>query len=177
MFIQQVTGIFLYYARVVDATMILALSAIVSDQAAPTKETTKKVLRLLDCVTTHPDTILSFSRSSMVLNIHIDVSYLCEPKAKIRTGGHFFLSDNASDPRNNGTVLNITHILKNVMSSAEEAAIRTLFLNSRHVIPARTTLIEMRHHQPPTPTQTDTTPALECFGKHLMHKAPTSTDI
>ena len=37
-FIQQVTGTFLYYARAVDATMTVALSAIALEQAAPTEK-------------------------------------------------------------------------------------------------------------------------------------------
>ena len=37
-FIQQVMGTFLYYARAVDATILVALSAIASEQAAPTKK-------------------------------------------------------------------------------------------------------------------------------------------
>ena len=176
-FIQHVTGTFLYYARAVDATMLLALSAIASDQAAPTTETMKKTLRFLDYVTTHPDAILTFGRSSMILNVHSDASYLCEPKAKSRVGGHFFLSDNAKDSRDNGAVLNIAKIMKNVMSSVAEAEIGALFLNSRQAIPARTTLIEMGHHQPPTPIQTDNTTALGFVGKNLTPKATKSTDM
>ena len=37
-FTQQVTDTFLYYARTVDATMLVALSAIASEQAAPTEK-------------------------------------------------------------------------------------------------------------------------------------------
>ena len=37
-FIQQVTGTFLYYGRCVDPTMLVALSAIAADQAAPTEK-------------------------------------------------------------------------------------------------------------------------------------------
>ena len=40
--IQQVTGTFLYYARAVDPTMLVALSAIAAEQAAPTKATLEK---------------------------------------------------------------------------------------------------------------------------------------
>ena len=109
-FIQQVTGTFLYYARAVDATMLLALSAIAFDQSAPTENTTKKMLKFLDYVTTHPDAILTYSASNMILNVHSDASYLCEPKAKSRAGGHFFLSNNEEDPRDNGAVLNIAKI-------------------------------------------------------------------
>ena len=41
-FIQQVTGTFLYYARAVDATMLVALSAIAFDQAASTENSMEK---------------------------------------------------------------------------------------------------------------------------------------
>ena len=38
-YIQQVVGSFLYYARVVDLTILLSLSAIVVEQAYPTEHT------------------------------------------------------------------------------------------------------------------------------------------
>ena len=38
-FIQQVTGTFLYYAHTVDATILVALSVIASEQSNPTAET------------------------------------------------------------------------------------------------------------------------------------------
>jgi hypothetical protein len=50
--------------------------------------------------------------------------------------------------------------MKNVMTSAAEAEIGALFLNSRQAIPARRLLEEMGHKQPPTPIQTDNTTAL-----------------
>ena len=105
--IQQATGTFLYCARAVDATMLLALSAIASDQVASTAETMKKILRFLDHVTTHLDAILIFSKSSLMLNVHSGTSYLCKSKVERRAGGNFFLSDNAKDPRDNGVELKI----------------------------------------------------------------------
>ena len=89
LFIQQVTGTFLYYARAVDSTMLMACSAIASQQAAPTEETMKKTLQFLDYVASHPDAILTYSSSNMVLNVHSDASYLSKRKAKSRAGGHF----------------------------------------------------------------------------------------
>ena len=80
----------MYYARAVDATMLVALSAIASDQSGPTAKTMAKTLRFLDYVATHPDAILTFSGSKMVLDVHSDVSDLTEPKARSRAGGHFF---------------------------------------------------------------------------------------
>ena len=47
-FLQQVTGNFLYYAQAVDPTIMVALSAISSSQAAPTEETMEKAQYFLD---------------------------------------------------------------------------------------------------------------------------------
>ena len=55
------------------------------------------------------------------------------------------MSDNSDNPKNNGAVLNIAQIIKAVMSSAAEAEIGALYLNSRQVIPARTCIIKMGH--------------------------------
>jgi hypothetical protein len=89
LFIQQVLSTFLYYARAVDSTMIVALSSIATEQAAPTKETMDKVEQFLDYAASQEDAILTFHASDMVLACHSDVSYLSESKARSRAGGHF----------------------------------------------------------------------------------------
>ena len=55
------------------------------------------------------------------------------------------MSNDTKDPKNNGAVLNIAQIIKSVVSSAAEADIGALFINSRHAIPARVTAEEMGH--------------------------------
>lgn len=45
------------------------------------------------------------------------------------------------------------------MASAAEAEIAVLFMNAQILIPARQTLEDMGHKQPPTPIQTDNTTA------------------
>ena len=47
-FIQEVIGVFLYYARAVDLTMLAALGSLASKQASPTENTMKKVLLFLE---------------------------------------------------------------------------------------------------------------------------------
>ena len=59
------------------------------DQANPTKETMKKTLKFLDYVASHPNTVLTYSTSSMTLNVHSNASYLIKTKAHIQAGGHF----------------------------------------------------------------------------------------
>ena len=87
------------------------------------------------------------------------------------------MSDNAENPSNNGAVLNIAQIIKSVVSSAAEAEIEALFINSQQAIPARTTTTELGHVQPSTPIQTDNTTALGFIMKNLTPRATKSTDM
>ena len=58
--VQQALGTFLHCAYMVDGTMLTALSAIASEQAAPTKNALKKVAQFLDCAAAHPDAVPMF---------------------------------------------------------------------------------------------------------------------
>ena len=89
--IQQIVGSFLYYARAVDPTILMALSAIAAQQSAPTEETLARVNQFLDYMWTHPDAKIRYRASNMILNIHSDASYLSAPKARSCAGGYFFL--------------------------------------------------------------------------------------
>jgi hypothetical protein len=129
-FIQQVIGTLLYYGRAVDATILIALSSHVSAHATPTEDTMQRTHHLLDYITTHPNAILSYAKSNMILQIHSEASYLSEPKAQNRAGGHFFLSDGTNEAPNNGVILNTSQIIKFVMSSAAEAKLRALYINA-----------------------------------------------
>ena len=63
-----------------------------------------KIKQLLDYAATHPDAIVTYHASNMVLAAHSDASYLSEKQARSRAGGHFFMSNNAEIPNNNGAV-------------------------------------------------------------------------
>jgi hypothetical protein len=56
--IQQIVGSFLFYAQVVDSTIVMALSDLSSQQSAPTKNTMKQVSQFLDYMRTRPDAII-----------------------------------------------------------------------------------------------------------------------
>ena len=126
---------------------------------------------------THPDAILTFKASDMVLHVHSDVSYLTESRARSRAEGHFFMSNKGAEPPNNGAIINVAQIIKSVMSSAAEAKIGALFINTRQAIPARHLLEEMGHKQPPTPIMTDNTTALGFVSRNLQPKQTKSTDM
>ena len=154
-FIQQVCGKFLYYGRAVDSTLLTPISAIAAQSAQPTTDTLKQTHQLLDYLASTEEAIITYNKSDMVLAVHSDASYLSEPKARSRAGGHFFLSNNSAIPPNNGAILNIAHIIKHVMSSATEAELAALYIMAREAVYIRIILQEMGHQQPPTPIQTD----------------------
>jgi hypothetical protein len=87
--------------------------------------------QFLDYMSTMEEAILTFHASDMVLAIHSDASYLSEPNARSRAGSHMFMAGKENIPRNNGAVLNISQIIKAVMSSAAEAELGALFINTK----------------------------------------------
>ncbi len=84
-FIQKVIGTFLYYARCVNSTMLAVLGSLATQQANPTENTMAKVAQFLDYAATHPDAIVIYQASNMVLAGHSDVSYLSESNARSPT--------------------------------------------------------------------------------------------
>ena len=105
----------LYYGQVVDTTILLALSSIATEQAAPTEQTMAKVKQLLVYCASHEEAIITYNASKMVLGIHSNVEYANEKKARSCAGGHFFLSNNDPNPPNNGAIETNATIIKDVM--------------------------------------------------------------
>ena len=176
-FVQQVTGTLLYYARAVDPTILVALSAIASQQAKPTRTTMGKVNQLLQYCASQEDAVLTYRASDMILAVHSDAGYLSEPKARSRVGGHFFLSSNVQCPPNNGAILNVAQIIKAVMSSAAEAELGGLFINAKEAVYIRNILTEMGYPQPPTPLQTDNSTADGVVNNTVQPKRTKSMDM
>ena len=117
-FIKKVCGKFLFLGRAVDSTLLCPISAIASQSVSPTEDTMNQTIQLLDYIATQEEVVLTYNTSGMKLAAHSYASYISEPKARRRAGGHFFLSSDTQVPANNGAVLNIAHIIKHVMSPA-----------------------------------------------------------
>jgi hypothetical protein len=170
-FIQEVTGVFLFLTRAVDSTMLTLLSALASEQATPTEKTMQKCLQFLDYAASQDDAIVTYRASDMKLAIHSDASYLSEPKARSRAGGHMFMARTEEIPINNGAVLNISQIIKAVMSSTAEAKLGALFINAKTAMSMRRTLKELGHPQPRTAIQTDNATAHALLTNKILPKA------
>jgi hypothetical protein len=72
------------------ASMLAALGSLATQQANPTQNTMEKVKQLLDYAATHPDAIVTYNASDMVLAAHSNASYLSESNVQSRASGHFF---------------------------------------------------------------------------------------
>ena len=176
-FIQQVCGKFLFLGREVDSTLLCQISAIASQSSKLTEDTMWQTLQLLDYLAMQEDTVLSYHASDMVLAVHSNASYLSEPKACSRASGHFFLSSNTTVPPNNWAILNIAHIIKNVMSLATEAELAGLFIIAHKAVYIRIILKELGHKQPPMPLQTDNTMADAIINGKIQPKQTKAMDM
>jgi hypothetical protein len=87
--IQQLSGTLLYYVRAVDPTLILPVNVLASEQTQATAATADKVIKFLNYCANHPEAKLQYHASDMILNIHLDASYLSEREAKSRAGLFF----------------------------------------------------------------------------------------
>ena len=136
-----------------------------------------RTLQLLDYLATKEEAAITYNASEMVLAAHSDASYLSEPKARSRVGGHFFLSSDSAVPPNNGAVLNIAHFIKNVMSSATEAKLAAPYIMAREAVYIRIILEELGHKQPPTPFQTDNSMAEGVVNGKVQPKRTKAMDM
>ena len=76
------------------------------------------------------EAVLTYSASDMILATHSNAS---KPNVRSRAEGHSFLSKNVDYLPNNGAILNIAQITKNVMTSATEAELGGSTLLQRNV--------------------------------------------
>jgi hypothetical protein len=78
--LQEIIGTLLYYARAVDCTMLVALGSL--SVAKTTNATAQAVTQLLNYTATHPDAVLAYHASDMMLHVHSDASYLSESQSR-----------------------------------------------------------------------------------------------
>ena len=126
-FIQTVVGIFLYYARALDPTMLCALNEISRIWVRSTKDTLAKSKCFIYYAATYPNAIIRYHASKIVLHIDSDAAYLVMPEARSVYAGHFYLSNwprdkpNLPSTKRNGQILATCKTVRNVISSAAEA--------------------------------------------------------
>jgi hypothetical protein len=108
---------------------------------------------------------------------HKTTSDVFKPKACSGAGGHMFMVGMEEMPINNGAVLNISQIIKAVMSLAAKAKLGTLFINAKMAVSMQRTLEELGHPQTRTPIQTGNATAHALFTNKILPKALKAMDM
>jgi hypothetical protein len=167
--IQKVTGYVLYYARVVEPTVLMPLNGIATEQTKATEKTQADTNQLLDYLATHPDATIRYHVSDMLLYNHSDASYLSVSSARSRLGGLFLCGDKSPQQDNlNGSILNVSSVINNVVASAAESEVGACFHKSGALL--RVTLTELGHIQPPKPLFTDKSTAFGILNETIKQK-------
>jgi hypothetical protein len=113
-------------------------------------------MQLLDYLANHADTKNIFHASDMIMNIHLDASYLSEAKAHSRACGIFFMGWMPKDNetmRLNGAFYIGANIIRFVVALAAEAELGALYHNCQKGIVYQKNLSDMGHPQSKTALQ------------------------
>ncbi len=84
-----------------------------------------------------------------------------------------FMAGKDKFPINNGAVLNISQIIRAVMSSTAEAELGALFINAKTAV----SMQQIGHPQPPPPMQTDNATAHTLLTNKNLPKALKAMDM
>ena len=154
--LQQVCGMFLYYARAVDCTMLHALNNLATRVKNSTQKPVEALNHFLDYCATQPEAVVLYRASDMILHNHSDAAYLVATGARSRAAGYTYLGNEINNTQIiNGSISIIAKIRKGVMSSAAKAEIGALCMNARQLLSLRVMCKELGHPQLATPMQTD----------------------
>jgi hypothetical protein len=176
--IQKVIGSVLYYARVADPTVLMPRNDIATEQTKATEKMQAATNQLLDYLATHPDATIRYHASDMILHIHSNALYLSVSNSRSQPGGLFFLGNNPPErDKLNGSILNVTSVIKNVVASAAESEVGACFHNAQSGSPLRVTLTELGHIQPPTPLHTDNSTTFGILNETIKQKRSKAMDM
>lgn len=159
-FVRGITSSFLFYACMVDSTILKALNTIAQKQDKPTKLVKGWCIQLLGYAATYPNAKVKFWASDMILKACSNASYNYEENARSSFVGYFWLGDKQHQKDNlkmNRPVDVSVNLLKLVAASAAEAELGALFKNMQKATIMQLTLAGMGHIQPQTEIWVDNT--------------------
>ena len=146
--LQQIIGVFLYYARAVDPTMIVAVNKLASQQNNPTSHTAQELDRFLQYAATWPETKQVYYANDMKLIAYSDASHQSESESRSRAGAVFYLgSSNGTTHNIHGILECISVILPTVTASATESEYGALFECGKQAEAIRNLLEDLGHPQ------------------------------
>ena len=134
----------------------------------------------MDYLHTHPNAVVQFHASDMILYIKSDAAYLVLSQARSCVASIFNLSNATfGRPPLNGAIQVIFKTLQNVVSSVAEAETGGIFISGQKAVPIIATLSELNHQQPASGTRisTDSSTAKDFLAANLQQKLSKAFDM
>jgi hypothetical protein len=91
--------------------------------------------QLLDCIATHSNAGTRYLASDMILAVHTNAPYFSKHNTHSQASAHFYLTNKGDKEFNNSAILNLTSIIKHVMSLASEAELVALYYGCKIAVP------------------------------------------
>ncbi len=175
--LQEIVGVFLFYARAVDPLMITAINKIGSSQADATTNVFAQINRFIAYASRFPNSAMCIRASDMKLYGHSDASYLSEPDSRSRAGGYLFLGECKPGGTPNAAIQYFSVIISTVVSSATEAEYAALFMTGQSAVSIRHTLADLGYPQGVTNIVCDNKCAVGIANKTLKQKRSKTIDM
>jgi len=175
--LQEIVGVFLYYARAVDPTMLPAINKIGSRQAKATTAILPDVDRFLNYAKRYPNAVLKIQPSDMKLRTHSDASYLSESNARSRAGAYIYLGSHKDNEPPNSAIAYLSVIISTVVDSATAAEYAAAFIAAQAATPLRLTLKDLGYPQDATPIICDNECAVGIANNSFQQKRSKTIDM
>ena len=177
-FIMEVVGVFLFYARMVDCTLLPVLTFISKKQSKPTKNTLEATHQLLDYAACHPNHKVTLRACDMQLRVQSDGSHLSQEKAGSIAGGLHYCCNNNDGPQViNGAILALCSTISTVCGSASETEYAALYINGQHAYFERTILAALHYPQLATTIYADNIAAVGVVNDTVKLRKSKSYDM
>ena len=122
--------------------------------------------QVLNYCTSNPNAIICYSTRGMLLQLHIDISYLYKQQVQRRAGGYVYLGGGSANrnnpplpsktvPLHNDETHMLSNIMRNALSSDVEAKTGSIFEHFQKSVPIHLTFGQLSHTQPESLVQTD----------------------
>ena len=149
--LQSIVGGLLWYARMVDPTLLEAVNFLATQQGSATEDTMRHARHLLGYASAYPDNAKCFRSSDMVLKCFSDASHNSRAGGRGVQGGFLYAGNNGRDAVLNAPLAAGSSIIDVVCPSATEAEIAAVFLHMQRAVFLRNIFDFLGYPQGPTP--------------------------
>jgi len=124
--LMEKVGLMRYIASAAYPHLELAVGKIAANVSKPTMELMEQADHLLGYLQSHPDRVIRYYPSDMIMRAHSDASYGCEAEFRCRTGGFIYMGNDDKDFVN-GPIEVLSLVQKNNVTCTAEAEYVAVF--------------------------------------------------